>query len=124
MTAKSKANGHDITWSEELGDWIYVDTGEIVDDIRPCSHCGKRPIGIKVKVAADLSYTHKERWKHAQIDACIAPIVDALQKGGIDMRGSCCGHGSGIGDIQLQDGRALIILSKERADRYYVHRRK
>ncbi|MCK4760213.1 MAG: hypothetical protein KAT69_09185 [Candidatus Aminicenantes bacterium] len=44
-----------------------------------------------------------------KIDKCIAPIVEALQKGGIDMRGSCCGHGKGPGRIDLQDGRTIQI---------------
>ncbi len=46
----------------------------------------------------------------AKIDGCIAPIVKALQRGGIDMRASCCGHGKGRGSIHLQDGRTLLIL--------------
>lgn len=43
------------------------------------------------------------------IDFCIAPIVDALNKGGIATTGSCCGHGKSHGDILLADGRALVI---------------
>ena len=64
---------------------------------------------VRVKIPAELSCSGKAKWKKAQIDTCIAPIVEALQKGGIDMRGSCCGHGKGDGDIQLQDGRTLVI---------------
>ncbi len=66
-------------------------------------------IPVKVRVPADLSCTGKRRWKRFQIDRCIAPIVKALQKGGIDMRHSCCAHGKGPGDIRLQDGRTLVI---------------
>lgn len=69
---------------------------------------------VGVKIPADLSFNGKGHWKEAKIDACIAPIVEALQKGGIDMRGSCCGHGKGTGEIELQDGRTLIIFRKER----------
>jgi hypothetical protein len=68
---------------------------------------------VRVKIPADLSCSGRAKWKKAQIDSCIAPIVGALQKGGIDMRGSCCGHGRGDGDIQLQDGRTLIIRRGE-----------
>jgi hypothetical protein len=74
-----------------------------------CQHGNTRP--VYVKIPADLSCTGGERWKHAQIDSCIADIVEALQQGGIDMRGSCCGHGKQFGDIQLQDGRVLLILT-------------
>ena len=64
---------------------------------------------VDVKIQADLSCDGTERWKKAQIDMCIASLVDALQKGGIDMRGSCCGHGKAEGYITLQDGRVLVI---------------
>lgn len=64
---------------------------------------------VRVKVPADLSATGKVRWKDAQIDSCIAQLVAALQTGGVDMRGSCCGHGEHLGDIHLQDGRILLI---------------
>lgn len=66
-------------------------------------------VTVRVKVAADLSHTGKARWKDAAIDACIAPLVAALQAAGIDMRSSCCGHGSGLVEILLADGRRLVI---------------
>ncbi len=71
--------------------------------------CKREVKKVRVKVMEDLSHNGKQRWKMAQIDACIAPIVKALQEGGIDMRGSCCGHGEVDGTINLQDGRILII---------------
>jgi hypothetical protein len=61
-----------------------------------------------VKIPADLSHSGEAYWKDAEIDACIADIVEALQQAGIDMRTSCCGHG-GWGEIVLQDGRVLMI---------------
>ena len=64
---------------------------------------------VRVKIPSDLSHTGKEYWKDAKIDSCIAPIVKALQEGGIDMRGSCCGHGKQSPEILLQDGRKIII---------------
>jgi hypothetical protein len=76
---------------------------------------------VKVKIPADLSCDGKEKWKEVGIDSCIAPIVKALQKAGIDMRGSCCGHGEKIGEIALADGRGLLILSKETYEYYLVH---
>lgn len=64
---------------------------------------------VRVKVMEDLSHNGKRRWKMAKIDKCIAPIVKALQEGGIDMRGSCCGHGKTDGEIFLADMRKIII---------------
>lgn len=64
---------------------------------------------VRVRIPADLSCTGKARWKRVGIDSCIAPIVKALQRAGIDMRGSCCGHGKCDGSIQLQDGRELVV---------------
>ena len=74
---------------------------------------------VEVKIPADLSCDGKEKWKAARIDSCIATLIAALQTAGIDMRGSCCGHEKSEGVIQLQDGRALLILNKEYADLYY-----
>ena len=68
---------------------------------------------VKVKIPVDLSHTGKIHWKRMGIDKCIAPIVRALQEGGIDMRGSCCGHNERNGYITLQDGRVLIIKKVE-----------
>ena len=66
---------------------------------------------VLVKVAAHLSSTGADKWRFFGIDSCIAPIVDALQKGGVDMLGSCCGHGKGPGRIDLRDGRVLMICA-------------
>ncbi|MBC8435259.1 hypothetical protein H8D91_02030 [archaeon] len=76
-----------------------------------CKKCKKKPVLVNVKIPADLSCDGKEKKKNAQVDACISSLVSALQKGGIDMRGSCCGHGEGLGEIHLQDGRMLLIVS-------------
>ncbi len=43
------------------------------------------------------------------VDACIAPLVQALNDAGIETTGSCCGHGKGDGSITLGDGRELLI---------------
>lgn len=64
---------------------------------------------VKVLIPADLSHTGEERWKWAGIDLCISHIVAALQSGGVNMRGSCCGHGERDGRIVLTDGRTLIV---------------
>lgn len=62
-----------------------------------------------VKVSSELSHSGADEWKVKPVDSCIAPIVRALQDGGIDMLGSCCGHGKGHGSILLADGRELRI---------------
>ena len=73
----------------------------------------RNSVEVTVKIPADLACDGKAKWKSVFIDKCISRIVDGLQCVGVDMRGSCCGHDSGIGDIELQDGRGLIILSRE-----------
>jgi hypothetical protein len=73
---------------------------------------------VRVKIASDLSCDGKEKWKEVQIDSCIASLVRSLQHSGIDMRGSCCGHGKRPGHIDLADGRGLIILSPEDNEKY------
>jgi hypothetical protein len=47
--------------------------------------------------------------KPVLIDACIAPIVQALNDAGIATATSCCGHGQGDGFIMLKNNRLLII---------------
>lgn len=42
-------------------------------------------------------------------DPCIAPLVRALNEGGIGTVASCCGHGEQDGSIVLRDGRELLI---------------
>lgn len=64
---------------------------------------------VRVYVPADLSATGRARWREKPIDSCIADIVEALQNGGINMRGSCCGHGDYFGVIILQDGRMISL---------------
>lgn len=76
-----------------------------------CRHCGESAKVVRCLMSAEYSYTGESRWKDCHIDACIAPIVKALQEGGINMTHSCCGHG-GDGDIVLADGRELRIRRK------------
>lgn len=73
---------------------------------------------VNVKITAHRSHTGKAYWRDMPIDKCIAPIVRALQNGGIDMDGSCCGHGRYEGSILLADGRELIILEAEDSEMY------
>jgi len=48
--------------------------------------------------------------KTVQVDACIAPIIQALNDTKIETLFSCCGHGRELGYITLRDGRKLLIL--------------
>ena len=106
--ATSSTLGHKIVWQNSQ--WIYSDTQAPIDVLdRPCKKCNRKTVSVLVKVPSDLSYSGRSYWKMAKIDACIAPIIKALQKSGIDMRSSCCGHGESYGRIELQDGRTLVI---------------
>ena len=74
-----------------------------------CASCGKPDAVLTVTVAADLSHTGEAYQRPFGIDACIAPIVAALNAAGIATRQSCCGHGAEAGRIDLADGRTLTI---------------
>ena len=69
----------------------------------------EKNVKLRVNIQADLSRTGKAYWRNVRVDACIAPIVEALNNDGILTRQSCCGHGKHDGSIELQDGRVLII---------------
>lgn len=64
---------------------------------------------LRVPIPAILSYTGEFRWDCKGVDACIAPIVAALNDAGIYTSSSCCGHGKSNGIISLHDGRAIEI---------------
>ena len=113
MTVTSYSMGHKTEQIDtEKHIWVYSDTKEYVDDLRPCKKCGKKQVLVKCLIPAELSYTGKERWKNCKIDACIADMVKALNKGGVKTSTSCCGHGNYDGEIWLHDGRKLIIRRK------------
>jgi len=44
-------------------------------------------------------------------DPCIAPIVAALNAGGLPTIASCCGHQKRPGRISLMDGRELFVVA-------------
>lgn len=64
---------------------------------------------LEVFIPAHLSYTGEDRIATKGIDACIAPIVKALNDAGAATVASCCGHGHRPGNIALADGREIII---------------
>jgi len=53
--------------------------------------------------------------RKCRIDKCIAPIVRALNEGGILTAMSCCGHGEGDGFILIyhQNKYRLLIVLEE-----------
>jgi len=52
-------------------------------------------------------------------DPCIAPLVKALNDGGLRTVASCCGHGSKAGRISLADGGGLIVTDYAGASEYF-----
>lgn len=72
-----------------------------------CAHGDTVP--VEVMVLAGLAHERRDTRKVKPIDRCIAPIVKALDAGGVYMTGSCCGHGKRNGEILLADGRILRV---------------
>jgi hypothetical protein len=65
---------------------------------------------LPVVVPADLSHTGEARVAAKPVDACIAPIVAALNAAAVPTVGSCCGHGRTLPTIPLADGRVVVIF--------------
>lgn len=70
-------------------------------------------VQLLVPMPAELSHTGEFRWAIKGIDACIAPIVQALNDAGIYTANCCCGHGKAEGTIFLHDGRVLRIAKRD-----------
>jgi len=68
---------------------------------------------VLVYIPAHLSYSGDARFDIKPIDKCIASIVRALTNAGIYTTQSCCGHGKCDGQIDLLDGRILMIVGVE-----------
>lgn len=71
-------------------------------------------VELEVVIPAHLSHTGRQRRATKPVDRCIAPIVSALNRGGLITVSSCCGHGRGPGRISLADGRELYIAPDRR----------
>lgn len=100
MAALSRYAGHSIVWRD--GAWRYVGTGETISKGRACARCQASAVLVPI-LSSD------GRWQTAAVDVCIAPLVQALNAGGIATIASCCGHGRRPGNIALRDGREFII---------------
>lgn len=72
-------------------------------------------VNLNVPIPAEMSHTEEFRWDTKPVDACIAPIVQALNDARIYTSGCCCGHGERTGEIFLHDGRVLVIMSSFKA---------
>lgn len=68
-------------------------------------------VTMPLAVPSQLSHSGMTYIKPVAVDACIAPLVRALNAGGIRTVASCCGHGKRPGRIALADGRELFIAS-------------
>lgn len=110
---KSQSNGHEIYFNEDTNKWYFKDTGKIVNHERACSKCGKPPIV--------MDYNNKI----FRVDACIAPIVKALNDGGIKTLASCCGHHNPLckSIIMEYEGEELwcVLLSRQNFYKYITN---
>lgn len=70
---------------------------------------------VWVHVPAELSHLGYAYNKEADVDRCIAPLVEAINDGLGRTVASCCGHGKRPGSIALADGRELRIMTYEQA---------
>lgn len=64
---------------------------------------------LLVLVPAHLAFEGVDTHKVKDIDSCIAPLVKALNEGGMTTVSSCCGHGKQPTRISLADGREVFI---------------
>ena len=44
------------------------------------------------------------------VDACLAPLIQALNDAGVQTVGCCCGHGRGQGSVLIQQDARIIEL--------------
>jgi len=66
--------------------------------------------GTDIEMPDMLAHQGKRVYRTvAYIDACLAPIVKALNDCGAPTVACCCGHGRGLGNIMLDDGREIFI---------------
>jgi len=59
----------------------------------------------------------------AKVDKCIAPIIKALNAGGVLTKGCCCGHGEIMGYIRLANGKYLGVFPNRKTFMKHRHER-
>ncbi len=74
-----------------------------------CRHCKKPAAILNVPIPAYLSYTEQFRHDYKAIDACLAPVIQALNEAGVFTASCCCGHGEIDGSIVLHDGQVIAL---------------
>lgn len=72
-------------------------------------------VEMEITIPAHMSHTGETRRKVIGVDACIAPLVAALNSAGITTVASCCGHGHIPGQVILGDETWLTLLTREQA---------
>jgi hypothetical protein len=98
VTVRSTCYGHDAVFDEAAKVWRYASDGTTVSTARLCQGCGVESAVLNLG------------GQPVDVDACIAPIVQALNDGGCPTVASCCGHRRRHGRISLRDGRELFVL--------------
>ena len=66
-------------------------------------------------VEMELPVVGEIRQGTAAIDKCIAPVIRALNDGGVITRGCCCGHGKVMGYIHLANGKYLGVFPNRKS---------
>lgn len=67
-------------------------------------------VRVDVEIPDEVTDREEGYTKPVGVDACIAPLVHALNShAGVTTIASCCGHGNRPGSIILADGRELIV---------------
>lgn len=55
-----------------------------------------------------IKYNCTDEYKNSvSVDKCIAREIEALWKQGVKTTGCCCGHGRGLGFIQVRDDESV-----------------
>lgn len=70
---------------------------------------------LSVCIPVHLSYKKQQYWGIKEVDACLAPVVNALNKLGCLTASCCCGHGVSKGSIILHDG---VVITTPRCKRF------
>lgn len=66
-------------------------------------------------VRVRLAHRRSDNVQIVFVDACIQPLVQAINDAGFQTINSCCGHGQRPGWIALEDGRHVLI-AKDHAE--------
>lgn len=67
---------------------------------------------IIVKLQRPMGVSQRD---YCGVDACIAPLVQAMNDNGMETVSSCCGHGNRPGEIILADNRSVILCTWEQS---------